>query len=79
MDRLERFQRKRLGEGEEDFNKAAELIGTRLRQGKDRSEEKLLGEFKRFSGYDKEDNPFRKKVKGFFGTDFSYRKSQWML
>jgi hypothetical protein len=59
-----------LGEGEEDFNKAAELIGTRLRQGKDRSKEKLLGEFKRFSGYDKEDNPFRKRVKGFFGDDF---------
>ncbi len=70
VDRLERFQRKRLGEGEEDFNKAAELIGTRMRQGKDRSKEKLLGEFKRFSGYDKEDNPFRKRVKGFFGTDF---------
>ena len=70
VDRLERFQRKRLGEGEEDFNKAAELIGTRLRQGKDRSKEKLLGEFKRFSGYDKEENPFRKRVKGFFGDDF---------
>ena len=73
IDQLERLQRRRLGMPEDikpDYDKAARDIRISMRKGKDRSQEDLLGKFKRFSGYDKEENPFRKKVEGFFGTDF---------
>jgi len=63
IDFLEKYQRKRTGEDEDDFEKSARLIGLPLKRG-DRSEQ-LLGSF-RSSGYSANESPFSLFQKGMY-------------
>ena len=65
IDFLEKYQRKRTGEDEDAFDKAAMSIGLPLKRGEDRSENPLIGSF-RSSGYSANESPFSLFQKGMY-------------